>query len=86
MTRCVANAMPFQFVDGNILKSYKTGLPKHGLYHTIPCHWLLMPSGVDAHTDTHAHARTRTQANIDVQTKHSVARTWFKICRVCIFS
>ena len=30
----------------------------HGLYHTISCHWLLIPSGMDTQTDRQTHIPT----------------------------
>ena len=58
-TRFVNKSTPFQFINGDILKSRKTCLTNHT--GPISCHWLLMPSRrMHIHT-THAHTQTHTR-------------------------
>ena len=54
-TRCVTKATPFQFIDGNILKSCRTGLTNHtqSISHHVTL--LVINSLGSWHTDTHTH-------------------------------
>ena len=58
MMCCVNKTMPIHFIDGKCHikqgKAMKLVLPiRHGLYHTISQHWLLMPLRVDTHILMH---------------------------------
>ena len=58
---CVTKATPFQFIDGNILKSCRMGLT----HHTWPILHHIMPLVINAlgggHTDTGTHILTHKQ-------------------------
>ena len=59
MMCCVTKATPIKFINGNKLKSCKTGLTNH----TWPLshHWLLIPLGADAQAPRHTHILTHEQ-------------------------
>ena len=67
--RCVTKATPFQFTDGNKLKSCRTGLTNH----------ILMPLGADTQTDRHTRILTREQNDFKKPGACSQsAHAWFK--------
>ena len=55
--RCVTKAKPFKFIDGNILKSCRTGLTDH----TQPISHYITPLVINAlRVDVHTHTNTHT--------------------------
>ena len=86
----VTKAMPFQFIDGNILKSCKTGLTNHTQpisHHIMPLVINALSGGqterqTDRQTDrqTHTHIPMHEQKQFQ-ETGHAwlqAACTWFK--------
>ena len=60
--RCATKETPFQFIDGNILKSCRTGLTNYT--QPISHHIAPLVTGANTHTQTHAHAtHTHTQTH-----------------------
>ena len=60
-TRCVTKAMPFQFIDGNILKSCRTGLTNHTRPISHHIMQLVINTLKGGHTDTHTHTDAQTK-------------------------
>ena len=79
MMCCVTIAMPFQFIDGNILKSCRTGLTNH----TQPISHHIMPLVINAigeDTQTQAHIPTHKRKRFqETRCVWPVAmHAWFK--------
>ena len=60
------------FIDDNCVAAVEP--ITQGLYHTISCHWLLMPSGLDTHTGASTHTNVQSKSNF----KKPTCDTWFK--------
>ena len=70
MTRCVTKATPFQFIDGNILKSCRIGLTNH----TLPISHHIMPLVINVLRSGHRH--TQTQTHILTRNQKRFQETW----------
>ena len=71
-THCVTKDMPIPFTNSNKLKNCRTGLTNHT--QPISHHWLLMPSGVDTHTNTYRHANKN---NFKKSSTCGLLQSWF---------
>ena len=71
--------MPIQFIDGNKLKSCRTGLTNY--IRIISCYWLLMPWQTHRHTSTQTDRQTDRQTHTHMTCKqkwfHEIRHMWF---------